>query len=43
MKVLWFTGNSSYKRSGYGGGGWIKSLAEEISKVSGVELTMAYL
>lgn len=42
MKVLWFTGIASKKNNSYGGGGWIRSLATELSKHTEITLATAY-
>ena len=42
MKILWFTGVSSKHNNSYGGGGWIRSLASELSKRDDIQLATAY-
>lgn len=45
MRVFWFTNTPSLyseQRKGYGGGGWISSLEEEISKRPGIELAIGF-
>ena len=42
MKILWFTGVSSKHNKSYGGGGWIRSLASELSKRDDIQLATAY-
>jgi len=46
MKILWFTNTPSLysnKINGYNGEGWVSSLEEEISKLSGVDLAVSFL
>lgn len=42
MKILWITGTASSKKKSYGGGGWIRSLASQIVRTAGMELSWAY-
>ncbi len=44
MKVLWFTGtkNSKSRKGFYGGGGWIRSLSEQIIKNSDITLAHSF-